>query len=120
MNYADDYFDAGGNGNQVWAEGSYIGGTGDADGQAPFPAGTIVNQIRGGFTVNPGLVRSGASPLGEGVIVGQFTLNRGATLSGGISFGVEVRPNTLYEYRDLVVNGPAVMFQTAPGVFHTA
>ena len=116
VNYADDYFDASGNGTQVAGPGSHIGGSNDADGQAPFPAGTTVNQARAGLAVSPPPVPSGASPLGEGVFVGQFTLNRGATLSGGFFFTVLVQQGT-GDGQNLVLNGAPVVFQTAPGVF---
>lgn len=114
--YTDDYFDASGNGTQVSGPGSHIGGTGDNDGQAPFAAGTPANQARAGYAVSPPPLPSGASPLGQGVFVGQFTVNRGATLSGGLFFTVLTAPGDGSD-GNLVLGGGPVPFETAPGVF---
>ena len=116
VTYADDYFDASGNGTQLWSPGAHLGATGDDDGQAPFPAGAPVDQARTGFAVSPPPVPSGASPLGQGVFIAQFTLNAGSVVSGGMLFTTRVSFGVGSTHA-MVLNGPAVVFETAPGVF---
>lgn len=117
--YANEYFDASGNGIQVFLPGSHIGGTGDNDGMAPYPDGTIVNEARAALGVAPPPVTSGPSPLGLGVFIGQLTVNRGAVLSGGLLFTALIGsvPMGDFEAHNLVLNGPEVLFQTDVGVF---
>ena len=114
--YTASTFNAAGNGSQVVGSGSHIGATGDDDGQAPFPAGAPVDQARTGFAVSPPPVPSGASPLGQGVFIAQFTTNAGSVITGRMQFTTWVNASTSHT-ASLELNGAAVVFETAPGVF---
>lgn len=116
ITYANSYFDASGGGSQILGPGSHIGGTGDDDGQTPFPVGKPVEMARAGYAVSPPEVAAQSSPLGFGVFLGQFTLARGAELTGGMSVTLQVSPGQT-SMHDLALNGASVVFETAPGVF---
>lgn len=106
----------------IAATGSHIGATGDNDGFGPYPVVTPVERARAGImhdassgtqalasAINP---RSGQ----HGVFIAQLTLNRGASLAGGIVARFIAAPGDV-RAATLMLNGPAALVETSPGLF---
>ena len=78
----------------IEAPDNHIGHTGSATGQPPYPALRPADRARGGVANQPigieGSTLSYLNPLSgqDGIFVGQLTVNRGATLSGGFLWAV--------------------------------
>ena len=95
--------------------GSHIG-----DNDGPNDNNPPTNRVRAGIAAIP--VSGGQTSVInansglEGVFLAQLTVNRGATISGDIFFTTLVQPG-FADSNTLVLGGPAVLFETAPGVF---
>jgi hypothetical protein len=118
------------------APGTHIGGTGDTDGQLPAPIYTNVNgplirypfdfnRARGGWTADFSAVSdptplSGINPLNgrDAIFLAQFTVNRGARLSGSFDVTLAIRngSSTTESKFPLTIDGPASLVVTAPNV----
>jgi hypothetical protein len=99
----------------------YISGPGSHIGDPAFDDSNPDNQARAGMAVSPPPVSSYFAPTAtggrsafDGVFVGRFTIQAGATLSGGMFFNTIVGPGNDFG-ADLVLGGPAVLFQTHNG-----
>lgn len=106
------------------AGAAYVQGPGSHVGDPVGDASNPENMARAGLGVSPPPVSShfapnmtgGRSAL-DGVFIGRFTVQAGASLSGGILFNtVDPTSPTNFFGADLVLGGPAVNFNTTNGV----
>ncbi len=114
----DTTFDNNAGGNAIFAPDSHIGMTSDNDGQLPssFNPNFLVNRARAGHGVVPKTPSGQAfgDPTQQGVFIAQFTVNRGAVLSGNLLFNIAISVG-VFDGQFLEVGGPAVSIMTDTG-----